>query len=155
MKWLGNKISIQLHMVSMGTSSYRSKIALTFYLNLSSHITTKILTTFKLLILIFFFCALLIPTLPTKNASWILEVGAKWDAIVAMLLDWFCSIFALVINHSPSPINYLEYIDALGIKLEPFEFNEIRTRSCFPIDRYAIHHILMFFSKCLLKHHHH
>jgi len=107
-------------MVSMGTPSYRSKIALTFYLNPSSHITTKFLATFELLILIFFFCALLIPTLPTKNASWILEMEAKWDAIVAMLLDWFCSIFALVINRSPSPINHLEFIDALGIRLKPF-----------------------------------
>jgi len=129
----------------MGISSYRSTIALTFYLNPSSHITTKFLATFKLLILIFFFCALLIPTLPTKNASRILEVEAKWNAIVAMFLDWFCNIFALVINHSPSPINHLEFIDALGIRLINFEFNGIITRSCCPIDGYAIHHILIFF----------
>jgi hypothetical protein len=43
----------------------------------------------------------------------------------------------------------------LGIRLEPFEFNKIITRSCCPINRYAIHHIWMFFSKCLLKHDHH
>jgi hypothetical protein len=82
-------------------------------------------------------------------------VETKWDAIVAMLLDWFCSIFALVINHSPSPINHLKSIDALRIRFKPFEFHRIITRNYCPIDGYAIHRILIFFSKRLLKHDHH
>jgi hypothetical protein len=31
-------------------------------------------------------------------------VKVKWDATIAMLLDWLCNIFTLVTIHSPSPI---------------------------------------------------
>jgi hypothetical protein len=41
----------------------------------------------------------------------ILNVKVKWDALVAMLLDWLYNIFTLVTIHSPSPIDGLESKD--------------------------------------------
>jgi len=53
-------------------------------------------------------------------------VKAKWDALVAMLLDWLYNISTLVTIHSPSPIDDLKSKDpkrsnvkasSLGVKI--------------------------------------
>jgi len=84
---LGTKILIQLHMANMGTSSYKSKTTLTFYINSSSNITPRFLFDFKLSIFTFFFIWLLIYILLTKKTYWISKVGVKWGANIPMLLD--------------------------------------------------------------------
>ncbi len=57
---------------------------------------------------------------------------AKWDALVAMHLDWLYNIFTLVAIHSPSPIDGLEFKDpkrsnvkASSLGVEILEFGAV------------------------------
>ncbi len=50
--------------------------------------------------------------------SWISKVVEKQDATIAMLLDWICTIFALVINLSLSLANGLESNEALRLDIK-------------------------------------
>ncbi len=112
---LGTKILIHLHMVNMGTSSYKAKTTLTSYINSYSNITPRSLIDFKLSIFTFFFLWLLIYIFLTKKTYWISKVEVKWDANIPVLLDWLYKISALVIIHSLSLADGLEFIDALKI----------------------------------------
>jgi hypothetical protein len=47
-----------------------------------------------------------------------LEVMENRVATIAMLLDWICNIFALVINLSLSLIDGLEFSEALGLNVK-------------------------------------
>ncbi len=107
----------QLHMVRQGISNYRSKIDLILILNLSFMMTPRSLVVFKLLIFTLFNLWLLISTLPTKKVFRISKVVEKQAASVAMLLDWICSIFALIINLSLSLANGLESSETLGLNI--------------------------------------
>ncbi len=111
------KMLTQLHMVRQGISSYRSKIDLILILNLSFMMTPRSLVVFKLLIFTLFNLWLLISTLPTKKVFRISKVVEKQAASVAMLLDWICSIFALIINLSLSLANGLESSETLGLNI--------------------------------------
>ncbi len=102
-------------MVNMGTSSYKSKTALTSYINSSSNITPRFLFDFKLSIFTFFFIWLLIYILLTKKTYWISNMEVKWDANIPMFLDWLYKISTLVIIHSLSLVDGLEFIYALKI----------------------------------------
>ncbi len=111
------KMLTQLHMVRQGISNYRSKIDLILILNLSFMMTPRSLVVFKLLIFTLFNLWLLISTLPTKKVFRISKVVEKQAASVAMLLDWICSIFALIINLSLSLANGLESSETLGLNI--------------------------------------
>jgi len=65
-----------------------SKIVQTFDLNSSSYMTFKSLVAFNCFILNYFFHSLLIFILLAKKGFSIFDVKAKWDATIAMLLDW-------------------------------------------------------------------
>jgi hypothetical protein len=96
-----------------------------------------------LLILIFFFCLLLIFILPIKKGFQILKLEAKWDVIVAMLLDW---LYNLVIICSPTwSIIYICIWD----RVKTFMFKGTWAKSCCPKSLYTIHHILLSFQTFL------
>jgi hypothetical protein len=106
------KMLTQLHMARLRISSYRSKIGLIPILDLYFMMTPKSLVVFKLLIFTLFNLWLLISTLPIRKVFRISKVVEK-QATVAMLLDWICSIFALIINLSLSFANGLESSETL------------------------------------------
>lgn len=88
----------------------------------------KLLATFKLLILNLFFYWLLISILPIDKTSRNLEVEVKQHAIIAMFLDWLYNIVTLVIVHSPSLANGLEFMNAKRLGLKPLGLGEIEVR---------------------------
>ncbi len=107
----------RLHTAGLGISSYRSKIDLIPILNSSFMMTPRSLVIFKLLIFILCNFWLLISTLLVRKVFQILEVVEKQVINVAMLLDWICNIFALVINLSLSLIDGLEFSEALRLNI--------------------------------------
>jgi len=108
-------------MVGKGTSNQMSKFFQTFYLNSSFDMTSESLITFNFFILFFFSHSLLIFIFLVKKKIWILDVKVKWDATIAMLLDWLCNIFTFVTIHSPSPIH--------GLKPKDLERLSVKTLS--------------------------
>jgi hypothetical protein len=50
---------------------------------------------------------------------------AKWDATIAIVLDKLCKIFSLVVTHSPSLLNGLEFRDALRLNVKASSLSEL------------------------------
>lgn len=100
------------------------KLTLIPILNSSSMMTPSFLTTFKLLIFTLFNLSLLISILLAREMFEILKVVQKQNAIVAMHLDWLCSISNLLLGFSPSLIDGLERCTRL--KCKKYKFMKIR-----------------------------
>jgi hypothetical protein len=110
------KLLIELHMVGLGTFSYRCKIYLTLDLNSSSMITTSFLVVFKLLI----------STLATRKASQIWEAVKKRNATIVMLCIlalqhlWFCHwLFTTII------FRWCKVQNGLGLRLGVIGSNQL------------------------------